>query len=49
MPSEIGFPPLTSDASLIQKKKTINKLAMDNRRLLIVAVFHFVYPVEKDS
>ena len=41
MPSEVGFPTLTSDASLNQK--TINN------RLLIAAVFHFVHPVEKDS
>ena len=27
----------------------IDKLAMNNRRLLIVAEFHFVHPVEKDS
>ena len=32
---------LTSDA--------INKPAMNNRRLLIEAVFHFVHPVEKGS
>ena len=31
-----------------QPKKTISKLAMNNRRLLISAVFHFVHPVEKD-
>ena len=30
-------------------KNPINKLAMDNRRLLIAAVFHFVHPEEKDS
>ena len=28
---------------------TKNQLAMNNRRLLIAAVFHFVHPVEKDS
>ena len=27
----------------------INKLAMNNRRLLIAAEFHFVHPVEKES
>ena len=27
----------------------INKLAINNRRLLIAAEFHFVHPVEKDS
>ena len=32
-----------------QPKKTINKLAMNNRKLLIAAVFHFVHPVGKDS
>ena len=30
-------------------KKPIKKLAMNNRRLLIAAEFHFVHPVEKDS
>ena len=30
-------------------KNPIDKLAMNNRRLLIVAEFHFVHPVEKDS
>ena len=30
-------------------KNKINKLAMNNRRLLIAAEFHFVHPVEKDS
>ena len=29
-------------------KNPIHKLAMNNRRLLIAAVFHFVHPVEKD-
>ena len=28
---------------------TKNQLAMNNRRLLIAAEFHFVHPVEKDS
>ena len=32
-----------------QPKNPIDKLAMNNRRLLIVAEFHFVHPVEKDS
>ena len=27
----------------------VKKLAMNNRRLLIAAEFHFVHPVEKDS
>ena len=30
-------------------KNQINKLAMNNRRLLIAAEFHFVHPVEKES
>ena len=30
-------------------KNPINKLAMNNRRLLIAAEFHFVHPVEKES
>ena len=30
-------------------KNQINKLAMNNRRLLIAAEFHFVNPVEKES
>ena len=30
-------------------KNPINKLAMNNRRLLIAAEFHFVHSVEKDS
>ena len=47
IPSEIGFPTLTSDASLSQK--TISKLAVNNKRLLITPVFHFVHLVEKDS
>ena len=28
-----------------QPKKTINKLAMNNRRLLMAAAFYFVHPV----
>ena len=43
MPSEIGW-----HRNLSTKQK-INKLAMNNRRLLIAAVFHFVHSVEKDS
>ena len=38
---------LTSGAFLNQNP--INKPAMNNRRILIAAVFHFVRPVEKDS
>ena len=30
-------------------KNPTNKPAMNNRRLLIAAVFHFVHPVEKDK
>ena len=30
-------------------KNPINKLAMNNRRLLIAAELHFVHPVEKES
>ena len=49
MPSEIGFPSLTSDAFRNQKpnKQTSNEYS--NRGLLIAAVFHFVHPVGKDS
>ena len=36
-------------ATHLWTKKPINNLAMNNRRLLIAAVFHFVHPVEKDS
>ena len=32
-----------------QLKTQINKLALNNRRLLIAAEFHFVHPVEKES
>ena len=35
-------------ATYFSTKNPINKLAMNNRRLLIAAVFHFVHPVEKD-
>ena len=38
-----------SQATHFSTKNPINKRAMDNRRLLIAAVFHFVHPVEKDS
>ena len=30
-------------------KNQINKIAMNNRRLLIAAEFYFVHPVEKES
>ena len=32
-----------------QPKIQLRKPAMNNRRLLIETVFHFVHPVEKDS
>ena len=38
--SEIGFP---------TTKNLINKLAMNNKRLLMAAEFYFVHPVGKDS
>ena len=47
MPSKMGFPTLTSDGSLDQKNN--KQTTMNNRRLPIAAVFHFVRPVEKDS
>ena len=47
MSSEIRLPTLTSDVFLT--KNPMNKLAMNNRRLLIAAQFHYVHPVEKDS
>ena len=42
---------LKSDFRLKQAttKNPINKLAMNNRRLLMAAEFYFVHPVEKDS
>ena len=47
-PSEIRFPTLRSGAFLNQKfNKQMN--VMNNRRLLIAAIFHFAHPVEKDS
>ena len=36
-------------ATYFSTKNPVNKLAMNNRRLLIAAEFHFVHPVEKDS
>ena len=33
----------------LSTKNPINKVAMNNRRLLIPAVFHFVHPVEKSQ
>ena len=35
--------------SYFATKNPINKLAMNNGRLLIAAEFHFLHPVEKDS
>ena len=37
-----------SKETLFSTKNPINKLAMNNRRLLIAAEFHFVHSVEKD-
>ena len=42
MPFEIGL-------TYFSTKNPINKLEMNNRRLLIAAEFHFVHAVEKDS
>ena len=36
-------------AAHFSNKNSINKPVMNNRRLLIAAVFHFMHPVEKDS
>ena len=36
-------------AAHFSTKKPINKPAMNNLRILLAAVFHFVHPVEKDS
>ena len=36
------------NATYFSTKNPINKLAMNNRRLLITAEFHFVHPVEKE-
>ena len=36
-------------ATYFSTKNLINKLAMNNKRLLIAAEFHFAHPVEKDS
>ena len=36
-------------ATHFSTKNPVNKPAMNNRRLLIAAVFHFVHPEEKDS
>ena len=48
MPSVIEFlMTLTSGAS--STKTANNEPAMNYRRILIVAIFHFVHPVEKDS
>ena len=39
MPAEIGFPTLTNEAFVNQKP---NKQTMNNRRLLIGGVFHYI-------
>ena len=44
---ETGFPTFTSGVFLNQKFN--KKPAMNNKRLLLAAVFHFVHPVEKDT
>ena len=36
-------------AAYFSTKNPIKKLAMNNRKLLIAAEFHFVHSVEKDS
>ena len=36
-------------ATHFSTKNPVNKSAMNNRRLLIAAVFHFVHPEEKDG
>ena len=46
--------PLKSDfrhqqATYLSTKTSVNKLAMNDGRLLIPAEFHFVHPVKKDS
>ena len=48
MPSEIELPNFDK-RRISQPKNPVNKPAMNNRRLLIEAVFHFVHPEEKDS
>ena len=45
MPSEIGFPTLTSDASLNQNTNK-KKLAMNNRRLLIALQLYFILYIQ---
>ena len=40
---------IITQAYHISTKNSIKKPAMNNRRLLIAAVFHFVHPVGKDS
>ena len=36
-------------ATHLSTKNLMNELAMNNRSLLVTAVFHLVHPVEKDS
>ena len=38
-----------AEATYFSTKNPINRLAMNNRRLLVAAEFHFVHSVEKDS
>ena len=45
-----GLASLAAIFAICQPKTLLNKLNnMNNRRLLIAAVFHFVHTVEKDS
>ena len=47
MPSEIGLPNFDKPRISPPKTYPVNKSAMNNRRFLIAAVFHFVHPEEK--
>ena len=47
MSSEIGFPMTLASGAFVNKKR--NKRTMNYKTILIAAVFHFVYQVEKDS
>ena len=48
-PSEISFRWLWQAVHFSTKKPIINKPALNNLRILLATVFHFVHPVEKDS
>ena len=48
MPSEIGLPNFDK-RRISQPKNLINKPAMNNRRLVIAAVFHFVHPADQPN